>query len=129
MIDEIVSIEYCGDVDTVDISVSGDNLFYANGILTHNSAYNTTPGMEDVAESMGIVNTADVILSIFQNEEDMELGIIRLGMMKNRFGMRGMVQPMRIQYDTLTVVQGDDEMEIIDDDGEDDISFLEKLAG
>ena len=35
--DEIVSIEEVGTVDTVDISVSGDNLFYCNGILTKNS--------------------------------------------------------------------------------------------
>ena len=34
--DEIVSIEEVGTVDTVDISVSGDNLFYCNGILTKN---------------------------------------------------------------------------------------------
>ena len=91
------------------------------------SAYNEdNPGMESMGESIGINTTADFIGSIFQTEEDQELGIIRMGVPKNRFGMRGMVQPMRIQYDTLTVVQSDDEMEMIED--EDEISLLEKLA-
>ncbi len=35
--DKIVSIECIGEMDTVDIEVSGDHLFYANDILTHNS--------------------------------------------------------------------------------------------
>ena len=91
-------------------------------------SYNTNnPGMEGVGESIGIVATSDFIGSLFQNEEDQELGIIRMGVPKNRFGMRGMVQPMRIHYETLTVVQGDDEMEMIDDD-EDGMSVLERLA-
>ena len=35
--DEIISItENCNE-ETIDIVVSDDNLFYANGILTHNS--------------------------------------------------------------------------------------------
>jgi hypothetical protein len=71
--------------------------------------------------------TADVIVSIFQNEEDQELGVIRLGMMKNRFGPRGMVQTMRIDYPTLTVHQSDeDDEEIMSDD---ELSLLEKFSG
>jgi hypothetical protein len=35
--DPIVSIEQCEVEDTMDITVSSDNLFYANGILTKNS--------------------------------------------------------------------------------------------
>jgi intein/homing endonuclease len=35
--DEILSIDPIGEMDTIDIEVSGDHLFYANGILTHNS--------------------------------------------------------------------------------------------
>lgn len=74
------------------------------------SAYNTNnPGMEGLSESIGLAATADVILSIFQNEEDQEMNIIRLGMMKNRYGPRGMVQPMRIDYSTLTIEQSDEE--------------------
>ena len=75
----------------------------------------TDPGMETISESIGLAATADVIVSIFQNPEDQELGVIRLGMMKNRYGARGQTQPMRIDYTTLTVTQADD-VETLDDD-------------
>ena len=107
--DEISSIEEIGDITTVDISVSGDNLFYGNDILTHNSGFGmANPDLASVSESVGLCATADAIVSIFQNEEDRELGIIRLGMMKNRYGMRGQTQAMRIDYATLTITQADD---------------------
>lgn len=38
ILDEIVSIVRVGIKKTIDIEVSGDKLFYCNGILTHNSA-------------------------------------------------------------------------------------------
>jgi len=109
--DEIVGIEEIGDMETVDISVTGDQLFYCNDILTKNS--------------IGLAATADVILSIFQTEEDQEMNIIRLGMMKNRYGPRGMVQTMRIDYNTLTIEQSDEDSESF---GNDDVSLLEKFA-
>lgn len=83
------------------------------------------PGMEGIASSIGVAATADVIMSIFQSEEDMEMGIIKLGMMKNRFGPRGMVQAMKIIYDTLTIIQSDEEEESFNDD---ELSLLERLA-
>jgi hypothetical protein len=110
--DEIVEIEELDDMETVDISVTGDQLFYCNGILTKNS--------------IGVAATADVILSIFQSEEDQELGLIKLGMMKNRYGPRGMIQAMRIDYPTLTINQSDEDEESFDDDS---MSLLERLAG
>ena len=66
------------------------------------------PDLATISESIGLAATADVILSIFQNDEDRDLGIIRLGMMKNRYGPRGMTQPMRIDYSTLSIEQADD---------------------
>jgi archaellum biogenesis ATPase FlaH len=83
------------------------------------------PGMEGIAGSIGIAATADVIMSIFQSEEDMEMGIIKLGMMKNRFGPRGMIQAMKIDYPTLTISQSSEESEIMDDD---EMSLLEKFS-
>jgi hypothetical protein len=87
----------------------------------------SNPGLEGIAESVGIATTADSIITIFQNEEDQELGVVRFGMIKNRFGMRGMAQTMRIDYSTLTITQSDDDTEFIDGD-DDEISLLEKLA-
>ena len=109
--DEIVEIEELDDMETVDISVTGDQLFYCNGILTKNS--------------IGVAATADVIMSIFQSEEDMEMGLIKLGMMKNRYGPRGMVQAMKIDYPTLTITQSSEDSEVMDDD---ELSLLEKFS-
>ena len=74
------------------------------------------PDLNTISESIGLAATADVIVSIYQNEEDRELGIIRLGMMKNRYGPRGHTQPMRIEYSTLTITQADDVESLEDDD-------------
>lgn len=75
------------------------------------------PELATISESIGLAATADVIASIYQNEEDRELGIIRLGMMKNRYGVRGNTQAMRIDYSTLTIEQADDiELEEAEDD-------------
>lgn len=93
--------------------------------LNRSSINQNNPDMSGLAESLAIAMASDVILSIFQSEEDMEMGIIKLGMMKNRFGPRGMVQAMKIMYDTLTILQSDEEEESF---GEEDLSLLEKLA-
>lgn len=89
------------------------------------SGYGTdNPGMENLAESMGIAATCDSLTSIFQSDEDLELGIIRLGKMKNRFGPRGMVQTMRIDYPTLSIFQTDEDEEPM---GDEELSLLERL--
>ena len=74
------------------------------------------PDLNTISESIGLAATADVIVSIYQNDEDRELNIIRLGMMKNRYGPRGHTQPMRIDYPTLTITQADDIVEFAQDD-------------
>lgn len=100
--------------------------FISAAQLNRSAVGQNNPDMSGIAESLAIVMTADVIVSIFQNEEDQEMSIIRLGMMKNRFGPRGMVQAMQIDYLTLTVYQSEyDEEEIMDDS---ELSLLEKLA-
>jgi replicative DNA helicase len=84
------------------------------------------PGMDTASESIGVMQTGDVGVSIFQSEEDKELGLIKIGMMRNRYGPMGMVQAMRIEYETLTITQSDeDEEEVM---GEEDLSVLERLA-
>ena len=82
------------------------------------------PDLATISESIGLAATADAIISIFQNEEDRGIGVIRLGMMKNRYGPRGNTQAMRIDYSTLTIEQADD-IEI----GEDMDDTLNVLAG
>lgn len=63
------------------------------------------PGIETIGESIGLAATADVIISIFQDEEDKELGCVKLGMMKNRFGPNHGTTIMKLDYSTLTVTE------------------------
>jgi len=65
------------------------------------------PSISTISESIGLAATADVLLSIFQTDEERELGVIHLGMMKNRFGPNFGNVLLRIDYPTLTIVQDD----------------------
>ena len=78
------------------------------------SGYNeANPGMETVGESYGLAATADAMFSIWQEEEDAELGIIKLGLMKNRFGPNFGHCAMQIDYPTLTLTQDDTLPEVL----------------
>jgi len=69
-------------------------------------AFNTVnPGMEGVSESIGLAATCDVMCSIWQEEEDRELGVIQLGMSKNRFGPNYGTCAFKVKYDTLTLTE------------------------
>jgi replicative DNA helicase len=76
--------------------------------LNRSGFSSNNPDLTTISESVGLAATADVIVSIYQNEEDRELSIIRLGMMKNRYGPRGHTQAMRIDYSTLTITQAEE---------------------
>lgn len=69
--DEIVSIEEMGELETIDISVSGDNLFYCNDILTKNS--------------FGLPATADWFLAINRDEELDKFKQVSCKQLKNRY--------------------------------------------
>lgn len=69
--DEIESIEYCGEMETIDISVSGDNLFYCNGILTKNS--------------WGLPAALDLFIALIRTEELDSLNQLLMKQLKNRY--------------------------------------------
>ncbi len=73
------------------------------------------PGLDTISESIGMAATADCIFSIFQDEEDKELGIVKMGIMKNRFGANFGHTSLRIDYNTLTI--SEDESLNVDDGG------------
>ena len=70
--DEIISIEELDEIELMDITVSGDNLFYANDILTKNSH--------------GISMTCDMMFALISTPELEQLGHVRIKQLKNRFG-------------------------------------------
>jgi len=68
--------------------------------------YETTdPGLKTISESIGLAMTGDVILSIWQDDTDRELGVIKMGFMKNRLGPNFGHCAMRIDYSTLTITE------------------------
>ena len=69
--DRIVSIEDVGEVETTDISTSGDNLFYCNDILTKNS--------------FGLPATADLMVAFMRTEQLDKMGQIMVKQLKNRY--------------------------------------------
>jgi replicative DNA helicase len=71
--------------------------------LNRGSFNTTSPGMEGIAESIGLAATCDVICSLWQEEEDRELGIINMGMQKNRFGPNYGHGAFKCNYNTLTL--------------------------
>lgn len=76
---------------------------------TNRSGYkNEMPDLETTSESMGLAHTADAQFPIWTDEQDFELGIIHLGITKNRFGNRGIHTQLRIDYPTLSISEMDD---------------------
>lgn len=70
------------------------------------SGYNeVNPTLDTVSESIGLAATADAIFSLWQEEEDGELGVMRMGIMKNRFGPNFGSTVMQVDYNTLTVTE------------------------
>jgi hypothetical protein len=68
--DEIVEIIEMGELETVNIGVSGDNLFYCNNILTKNS--------------FASMMTADIAVALIKTEELDQLGQVMFKQIRNR---------------------------------------------
>lgn len=65
--------------------------------------YGSDPGLDNISESIGTAATADVIIGLWQEEEDRELNVIKMSLMKNRYGPNFGTINMRINYPTLTL--------------------------
>lgn len=72
------------------------------------------PGLDTVGESYGLAATADAIFSIWREEEDIDMGVLKLGIMKNRFGQNYGSMIMEIDYETLTLKEGSEQLHNID---------------
>lgn len=83
MWDKIVCIEELDSSDAIDIEVSGNHLFYANDILTHNS--NSDVNITDTSESFALPATVDFMLALVTSEELEGLGQIMAKQLKNRY--------------------------------------------
>jgi replicative DNA helicase len=61
------------------------------------------PGLEFISESMGLSMTADFQAAIWSDDNDKEMGIIHMGIQKNRFGINYGTEAFRIVYDSLVI--------------------------
>ena len=80
---KILKIEELDEREMIDIEVSGNHLFYANNILTHNSSSDVD--LTDTSESFGLPATADLMFAIISSEELENLGQIMIKQLKNRY--------------------------------------------
>ena len=80
---KILKIEELDEREMIDIEVSGNHLFYANNILTHNSSSDVE--ITDTSESFGLPATADLMFALISTEELEELGQILVKQLKNRY--------------------------------------------
>ena len=83
LLKKIIKIEELDERELVDIEVSGNHLFYANGILTHNSSSDVE--LTDTSESFGLPATADLMFALISTEELENLGQIMVKQLKNRY--------------------------------------------
>ena len=83
MLKQILKIEELDERELIDIEVSGNHLFYANAILTHNSS--SDPDLTDTSESFGLPATADLMFALISTEELEQLGQIMVKQLKNRY--------------------------------------------
>jgi replicative DNA helicase len=63
------------------------------------------PELDKTSESMGLSHTVDAQISIWTEEGDTDLGIIHMGIEKNRFGPRQVYTHLNIDYPTLSLTE------------------------
>lgn len=113
--DEIVSIEYLGEKDTIDINTSGNRLFYANDILTHNSAIEEQEHeMHHIAGGISKINTADNVMTIYTSDVLKQRGEYRLQFIKTR-SSSGVGHKVTLSYNqnSLRILDPDDTQNVV----------------
>ena len=108
---EIESIEYIVVEDVIDINVSGNRLFYANGILTHNSAVEEIEfDHSHISGGLSKVMTADNVIGIFTSRAMKERGRYQIQFMKTR-NSSGVGQKVDLEFnvDTLRISDLDED--------------------
>ena len=97
MLKKILKIEELDEREMIDIEVSGNHLFYANDILTHNSSSDVE--ITDTSESFGLPATADFLVALISTEELEGLGQIMVKQLKNRYGDKSILKRFVVGID------------------------------
>lgn len=81
--EKITKIEKVGVDKTIDIEVTGNHLFFANNILTHNSSSDVE--LTDTSESFGLPATCDLMVALISTEQLESQNQIMVKQLKNRY--------------------------------------------
>lgn len=117
--DEILSIEYDGIEDTIDIVVEGTHMFYANDIYTHNSGFEADLNDEkNIGKAIEPLQVADVLITYSQPKRMVESKKCYAFLVKNRLGKKYIVlecyyDPAMCLFEELAVV---DELMLMTDE-------------
>ena len=65
------------------------------------------PSLDTISEGMSLAHTADCIFNIWQKDDDKDMGLINMGIAKNRFGPNFGSTALKIDYTTLTLEEED----------------------
>ena len=67
------------------------------------TGYGSTPSAQQISESMGLMHTVDLLIGIYQNNDDKAAGVMRSIIIKNRYGPRDLAIDFDINYDYLSI--------------------------
>ena len=127
MLKQILKIEELDEREMVDIEVSGNHLFYANDILTHNSSSDVE--LTDTSESFGLPATADLMFALISTEELEGLGQIMVKQLKNRYGDKSMYKRFVVGIDRAKMrlydVEQSAQNDILDSGKEEEYNYEE----
>lgn len=101
-----------------------------SAVQTTRDGFDTSEiGMQDTGGSIGIPQTADVMFSLYQLENDREMSIIRSKVVKNRLGgMIGEALEFKVDYNTLRIRNVDSGDSGLSEDAADIINDIENDA-
>lgn len=115
--DPIISIEEIGEEDTIDIMVDNStHLFFANGILTHNSEFDASDlSMNSASESSGLVATVDGMFGIIQDPLMLTANEYKLKLLANRDeGYKNSYKKFIVDYNFMRIAE-DQNSQIMND--------------
>jgi len=103
--DEIISIEYIGKRNTIDITVEDSHMYFANDIYTHNSGF-SAEWLEagHTGGSIKRVQKTHLLLSIAKTQAQRENDLANIKIIKARFAKDGQqIEDCIFNNDTLEI--------------------------
>ena len=95
---EIESIEFIGERETIDICVEDTHCFFANGIYTHNSGFNSELNdVTTIGKAIEVFQKADLVITFSQTAVLKERMECIAYLLKNRLGKKEIA--LLVHYD------------------------------